>query len=81
MQNKLFLIETNGMPRVMATLIPSHDINIFGKQINDFAFSLVSSLHSHYHHNRHESLQIIYNNDKFCAQRAIIATPPLLVNC
>ena len=52
MQDELFLIETNGMPGIMAALIPCHHINIFGKQINDLALALITPLHSNNNCNR-----------------------------
>jgi hypothetical protein len=58
MQDKLFFIETNGVPCIMASLIPGHYINILGEQINDLALALITPLHPYYNHNRHKSLQI-----------------------
>jgi hypothetical protein len=58
MQDKLFLIETNSMPGVMASLIPGHHLHIFGEQVDDLALPFIAPLHSHYNRNRHESLPI-----------------------
>ena len=58
MQDKLFLIETNSMSGVVASLIPGHHIHLFCEQVDDLALPLIAPLHSYYHRNWHESLLI-----------------------
>ena len=52
-KDELFAFHHQGVPGVIAALEPDYVISIPGKQINDFALTLITPLGAYYNHVSH----------------------------
>jgi hypothetical protein len=53
MENHFLIPDNEGMPRIISALETDYVVSIFGKNINDLAFSFIAPLGSDYNNIRH----------------------------